>query len=80
VHVENVPLSRLHLNVLPASLEENENVALAELLGLGGPATIVVSGGVRSIVQVRVAGLPSVFPAASVALTWKVWLPSPSPL
>jgi hypothetical protein len=35
-------------------------------------------GGVLSIVHVRLAGVASVFPAASVALTWKVWLPSPS--
>ena len=43
-----------------------------------GPESIVVSGGVVSTVKVRVAGVGSVLPAASVALTSKVWGPSVS--
>src|SRR5437764_15426952 len=39
---------------------------------------MVVSGAVRSIVQVWLAGVPSVLPAASVARTSKVWLPATS--
>jgi hypothetical protein len=48
------------------------------LLGFAGPDVIVVSGAVWSIVHVWVAGLASVFAAASVALTWNVWLPTAS--
>ena len=48
-----------------------------------GPAVIVVSGAVVSgvcTVHVRVAGVASVFPAASVARTLKVCAPSARPL
>src|SRR5438034_2391973 len=41
-------------------------------------AVIVTVGGPRSIDQVWLAGVPSVLPAASVARTSKVWLPSSS--
>src|SRR5947207_1256593 len=41
-------------------------------------AVIVTVGGPRSIDQVWLAGVPSVLPAASVARTSKVWLPSAS--
>src|SRR4051812_40048445 len=41
-------------------------------------AVIVTVGGPRSIDQVWLAGVPSTFPAASVARTSKVWLPSAS--
>src|SRR5206468_10899506 len=37
---------------------------------------MVVVGGVRSTVQVWLAGVASVLPAASVARTSKVWLPA----
>ena len=45
---------------------------------LGGAGVDVVSGGRCrvSIVQVRVAGVGSTLPAASVARTEKVWVPS----
>ena len=46
--------------------------------GLDGPESIVVSGAVRSTVQVWLAGVESVLPAGSVARTSKVWLPAPS--
>jgi hypothetical protein len=47
---------------------------LAELLfeGLDGLEVIVVSGGVVSTAQVKLAGVGSVLPALSIALTWKV--------
>ena len=45
-----------------------------------GPASIVVSGGVVSTVQVRLAGLGSVLPAGSVARTVNVCEPSARPL
>ena len=46
-----------------------------------GPDEIVVSGGVVSAtatVHVRAAGVLSMFPAASIARTRKVWLPAAS--
>ena len=49
-------------------------------LGWGGGEVIVVSGARVSIVHVVLAGEASTFPAASVAFTWKVWLPSASPV
>ena len=45
-----------------------------------GPDVIVVSGVSVSTVKVRVAGVASVFPTASVARTRKVWLPWASPV
>ena len=43
--------SRLHWKVLPPLLDVKEKLADAELVGLPGPAVIVVSGAVRSIVH-----------------------------
>jgi hypothetical protein len=64
--------SRLHWKVAPGSLEKVK-VALVWFVTAGGPAlVIVVFGGVRSITQVCVAGLASVFPAGSLARTSKV--------
>ena len=48
------------------------------LSSAGGVESIVVFGAVRSIVHVEDAGNASVLPAASVARTSNVWLPSPS--
>ena len=48
--------------------------------GSFGWAVIVVFGAAVSIVQVKLAGVASVLPAASVARTWKVWEPSPRPV
>jgi hypothetical protein len=67
-------------------VSEEENVNEADVLATvpDGPELMVVSGGVESgvgavfIVQVRVAGVGSTLPAASVALTWKVCDPSES--
>jgi hypothetical protein len=49
------------------------------LLGLLGLAVIVVSGAVKSIVHVKLAGVPT-FPIASVPRTANVWLPAASPV
>ena len=76
VQTVKAPPSRLHSNVLPASLAEKEKLEVAELLTLAGCAVIVVSGGVRSIVQSRLAGDASVVPAVSVARTRNVCGPS----
>ena len=72
VQALNDPLSMRHWKVAPAS-DENVNETVGPLvLLLAGPPVIVVSGGVASTVQVRVAGLASTFQAASRARTWKV--------
>jgi hypothetical protein len=57
------------------SLELNWKVAEVKMVGLDGPEVIVVSGGVVSgvlIAQLYEAGVRSVLPAISFALTWKV--------
>ena len=66
--------------MLPASLEVN--VKAVEVLAMApeGPDVIVVSGASVSTVKARVAGVASVFPAASVARTLKVWLPWARPV
>ena len=68
----NVPPSSLHSKVLPPSVAVNEKLALALLLGLAGELVRVVSGAVRSMVHVKLAGEGSTLPAPSVARTWKV--------
>jgi hypothetical protein len=50
----NAAASSAHSNV-PASVDANVKVALVAAVGEPGPVTIVVSGGVRSVVQVAVA-------------------------
>src|SRR5205814_10494788 len=64
-----------HWNVELPSLAVNPNdTALPE--GFPGALVIVVLGGVKSTDHVNAAGVPSVFPAASVARTRKVYVPS----
>ena len=73
------PPSRRHWKLDPPSVAVNENQALVALVGSLGLAVIEVSGAVVSTVQVYEAGEPSVLPAASLALTLNVWLPSARP-
>jgi hypothetical protein len=54
----------------------NEKLAAADALGLLGDEVMVVFGAAVSTVQVYEAGVASVFPAGSVARTWKVCEPS----
>jgi hypothetical protein len=54
------------------------NVALVSCVEPDGPESIVVSGGVVSIVQVRDAGVASRLPAVSFARTANVCVPSGS--
>lgn len=77
-HGEYAAPSTLHWKVDPASLEVNANVAVGVVIvdPSAGPEVIVVSGGVASTVNVRVAGVGSGLPAGSVATTEKVWAPS----
>ena len=56
-------------------VELNANVGVVSLDGSLGPESIVVFGAVRSIAQVKLAGVASVLPAPSVACTSKVWVP-----
>jgi len=55
--------------VLPPSVEAKVKVALVLLVDAGGLVVMLVSGGVASIVQVKMAGVGSLLPAASMALT-----------
>ena len=68
--------SRLHWKVDPASVDVKLKLGAVTFDGFAGADVIVVSGGVRSTVQVWFAGVGSVFPIVSVARTWKVWLPA----
>jgi hypothetical protein len=76
VQLANVPPSSAHVNVAPAS-EAKPNEAPDDVLGFVGDDEIVTDGATESIVHVKLAGAP-VFPAASVAFTWKVCEPSAS--
>ena len=70
--------SKRHWKLAPGSLEEKPKVGVESLVGPCGPEVIVVFGAWVSTVKERAAGLWSVFVAASVARTWKVWGPSES--
>ena len=72
-------LSTRHSKLVPDS-PENENVGVASLVSPFGPASIVVWGGVVSIVQVWLAGVGSTLSAASMARTWNVCKPSDRPV
>ena len=78
VQTFQLPPSMRHSNVDPVSLELKEKVGVVSFDGLEGVEPIVVFGAVRSTVHVCEAGVPSVFPAWSVARTSNVWLPSDS--
>jgi hypothetical protein len=64
--------SMRHSKVDPLSVELKLKSGVVLFEGSGGLESMVVFGAVRSTVQVRVAGLPSVLPAWSVARTSKV--------
>ena len=70
VHAVNAAAFSRHSNVAPTS-EPNVNTG-------GPPASSVVFGAVVSIVNVRLAGVWSTFPAASRARTSNVYVPSAS--
>jgi hypothetical protein len=71
----NVPASTAHSKVA-ASFAETSKVGVVSFVGPLGPDPIVVSGGVVSTVNGRLAGVASAFPAASLARTSKVYPPS----
>ena len=70
------PPSSRHSKVEPPSLAENSKLGASSLDGSAGTSSKDVFGAAVSTVHVWEAGVASVWPAASVARTWKVWLPS----
>ena len=70
----------MHSKEPPAPAPEKAKEAELELEGSLGWLSIVVSGAAVSIVQVKLAGVGSTLPAASIARTEKVWEPSASEL
>ena len=74
------PPSIVQLNVLGDSVEVNEKFAVVWFVGFVGLAVIVVFGATLSTVHVKLAGVASALPAASVAATVNVWLPAASPV
>ena len=58
------------------SVPEKVKLAEADPLRDGGPESIEVVGAVVSTVQVKVAGVASMFPAWSIARTSNLWRPS----
>src|SRR5919204_22413 len=72
------PPSIRHSNVEPVSLELKEKLGVVLFDGSLGCPVIDVLGAAVSTVQVKLAGVASVFPAGSVARTSNVWLPSAS--
>jgi uncharacterized cupredoxin-like copper-binding protein len=80
LQLTNDPVFSRHWNVEPVSVELKVNVTLVALMTPVGPLRIDVSGGVASTVQLRVAGVGSTFPTASMARTLKVYTPVVSPV
>src|SRR5207244_3451091 len=70
VQAAKAAASSLHSKLAPLSGELKLMLGAAVLSA--GPLLMIVSGAVRSTVQVTVAGLASMLPAASLARTWKV--------
>ena len=78
VQAVQAPPSTWHANVAAASSAPNAKLASPLRAAAGGPDVIVVVGATVSIVSVRVTGEASVLPAASLARTENVWVPSAS--
>jgi len=74
----NAPASRRHSKVAAPSSEANVSVASRLFDDAAGPDVIEVSGRRVSIAKERVAGVGSVCPVASVAVTETVCAPSAS--
>ena len=69
VHAANAAPSIEHSKSAAGSSAVNVKLALELVVVAGGAVPIVVSGAAVSILQVYMAGVASVFPAASVART-----------
>src|SRR5918992_5132135 len=79
VQAAKAAASTRHWKLAPASLEK-PNVGVESPVRPVGPESIVVCGAAVSTVIARLAGLPSAFPAASIARTSKVCEPCPRPV
>jgi hypothetical protein len=77
VHGANAASSIRHSRRAPGPAS-NVNVGVASAVTPVGPSPMLVAGAVVSIVNVRVTGDGSAFPAASTARTANVWSPSAS--
>src|SRR3954454_24231625 len=75
--VAKAVVSTRHWKLEPASVDANENVGVLSLLGVTSGVS-VVSGATVSMTKVCDAGVASWLPAASVARTSKVCVPSVS--
>ena len=73
----SAPPSSLQKYAEPALLEENANTAVVWFVSGGGPETMVACGGFVSIVHAN-DDAAETFPAGSVAVAVKRWLPSTS--
>ena len=62
-------MSSLHSNVAPASLVNVKLADVAVIVRRTAPIVIAVSGAAVSTVKVRMAGVASTLPAASLART-----------
>jgi hypothetical protein len=62
--------------LLASAVPPKVGVLLLVVSPLVGLVIVGAAGAVASTAQVRLAGVASVLPAASVALTWKVCEPS----
>ena len=78
VQVAQLAPSTWHSKLEPLSFELKLKLGVVLPEGSDGLESIVVFGGVRSTVQVWLAGVASVFPDVSVARTSNVWLPAVS--
>ncbi len=68
---------RRHSNVAEASGEENVNDGAVARVSPDGPPVKAAVGAIVSTIQLRVAGVASVLPAASTARTLKECWPCP---
>ena len=75
LHGAKAAPSSEHSKLAPCSFAEKVKLALVLLVGLAGPASNAVCGGVVSTVQVKTAGVGSTFPARSTARTANVCSP-----
>src|SRR3982074_1757354 len=75
VHAVNGAPSRLQVNVTPALVPVKLKLVAGPVVVRDGRAVIVVWGTTVSMLQVRVAGLASTLPPASVARTCSVCEP-----
>ena len=79
LQVANGAASSEHSKLAPGSSAEKAKAAEALRVSASGPESMLVCGGLVSIVQEYVAGVESVLPAGSVARTANVCSPSSRP-